>query len=173
MYLLSSKRIEYYVKASFDANAPLCIKNFNPTNLQHTFYYFCLGANIIYMNESCPEGKSLDLSNGKEKYFTLEPGDFVTITTRETFRMSERIMGVLGQCGDRVKEGLLLIHSPFIDPCYHGKLKFGLKNIGHKKIRLEYEKSIIGKVSFFDISDTYPIHIKEGSIMDKKINLED
>lgn len=173
MYLLNRDLIRKYVDLP---TAPICIKNFISDNLQHTFYYFTLGAEVVLSNESNPRGLPIKLGNNTEDpnddFLILKPGDFATIKTQETFKIDDDIIGILGQCGDLIKEGLLLIHSPFVDPLFHGHFRFGIKNIGFKNATLEFGKSIIGKVCFFNISDTYPISIIKNSIIDKKFKEE-
>lgn len=77
-------------------------------------------------------------------------------------------MALFGQSSDLIKKGGQLLHSPFVDPMFKGKLEIGIKNISNKPIVLEYKKQIIGKISFFDISDTYPIVLKPNSLLSQK-----
>jgi deoxycytidine triphosphate deaminase len=160
MYLLNSLLINSYVESE---STTLFIKEYLSKNLQHTFYYFRLGS------EGTHKGKPFELSNRREsKHLTLEPGDFAVIKTHEAFFLSEQILGIFGQSSDLAKEGLQVLHSPFIDPGFKGQLKFGIKNLNNIAVSLEFAVSLIGKVCFFDISDTYPINIKKNSIIYKK-----
>ena len=77
-------------------------------------------------------------------------------------------MGILGQCSEITNMGLQLINSPFIDPKFNKPLRFGLKNLSNEDAILEFGVTKIGKVSFFDISDTYPIIIDESSTFAKR-----
>jgi hypothetical protein len=160
MYLLNHQLIHNYV----ESNSPyLNIWNFKLTNLQHTFYYFRLGS------EGLINGNPFKLSTDPEnKLLTLQPDDFAVIKTHETFDISEKLIAIFGQSSDLTKKGLHLIHSPFIDPKFRGKLELGIKNISKNPITLEYQKQIIGKISFFDISDTYPIVLNPNSKIAQK-----
>jgi deoxycytidine triphosphate deaminase len=160
MFLLNSLLIHSYVESE---SPTLNIAPYLAKNLQHTFYYFRLGS------EGTINGKPFKLSNKREeKHLTLEAGDFATIKTHEAFYFSEQILGIFGQSSDLSKDGLQVLHSPFIDPGFKGQLKFGIKNLNNVPISLEYEVTRIGKICFFDISDTYPINIKKNSIIYKK-----
>jgi deoxycytidine triphosphate deaminase len=160
MFLLNSILIGTYLE---EDNGVLKITDFAPENLEHTFYYFRLGANASL------NGKPMVLSNKiGHKFLTLEPNDFALITTLESFTLSAKILGILGQCSEITNQGLLLIHSPFIDPRYSNTLGFGIKNVSNETTTLEYGVDKIGKVSFFDISDTYPIKIDPYSSFAKR-----
>lgn len=163
MYLLNSTLIQAYVNA--DNGSPLSIEEFSAKNLQHTFYYFRLG------NEGTLNGIAYDLSNKKSLgKLVLQPGDFAVVTTYETFQISTKIIGLFGQTSDLAKEGIQVLQSPFLDPGFNGKLKFGMVNLSKESVEYLAGKDIIGKVSFFDISDTYPVRVKKNSIIDKKFN---
>jgi len=160
MYLLNSLLIHSYIN---DDNSALNIEPYLRKNLQHTFYYFRLGS------EGTHNGKAFKLSNKREdKHIVLKPGDFATIKTHESFYFTEQIMGIFGQTSDLSKEGIQVLHSPFIDPGFKGQLKLGIKNLNNVDFTLTYEETIIGKICFFDISDTYPINISKRSIIYKK-----
>lgn len=164
MFLLNSILIGSYLD---EDNGTLSIDPFLDKNLEHTFYYFRLGA------EGTLNGVPYSLSKkNEEKFLTLQPNDFAFIRTMETFTLSGKILGLLGQCSEISKQGLQLLHSPFIDPKFNKQLEFGIKNLNTKPISLELGVSKIGKVSFFDISDTYPIKIKPNSTFSKRF-LED
>lgn len=160
MFLLNHQLILNYVKSN---SSILDIWNFKLENLQHTFYYFRLGS------EGLINGNPFKLStDSNNKLLTLQPDDFAIIKTHETFTISEKLIAIFGQSSDLTRKGLQLIHSPFVDPKFRGKLELGIKNINNKPISLEYKQQIIGKISFFDISDTYPIVVNPNSKIAKK-----
>lgn len=160
MFLLNSILISQYLE---EEDGTLAIDHFKPENLEHTFYYFRLGS------EGTLNGTPFVLSKKREnRFLTLKPNDFATIKTIETFSLNAKLLGVLGQCSDISKSGLQLLHSPFIDPKFNKQLEFGIKNLNNKEVSLEYDISKIGKVSFFDISDTYPVRIKPNSTFAKR-----
>ncbi|HEX9927154.1 MAG TPA: hypothetical protein VGB02_01295 [Pyrinomonadaceae bacterium] len=153
MYLLNDAMIAKYIE---DDNGILDISDYLRKNLGHTFYYFRLGSDVTL------NGKVLKLSE-EERFLTLEPNDFAVIKTFERFSLSDNILGIFGQTRELAERGVQVLHSPFIDPRFKNRLILGIKNLGIEKIDLEYEVSKIGKVCFFNISDTYPINIKKNS----------
>lgn len=162
MFLLNHQLISNYV----ENNSPILnIWKFRKENLQHTFYYFRLGS------EGQINGNPFKLGEEPEnKLLTIEPDDFAIIKSHETFSISNKILAIFGQSSDLIKKGGQLLHSPFIDPMFRGKLELGIKNISKKPIVLEYKKQVIGKISFFDISDTYPIVLNPNSQISKKFD---
>lgn len=162
MYLLNHDQIRRYVAAPLGTY--LDIVNFNESRLQHTSYYFSLGRDY-----EIAEGDGFKLSrlDGERKHLVLPPGGYAVIRSHETFILSDKVMGIIGPVSDFVRWGLELVHSPFIDPLFNGKLELGLWN------RLQRDAAVIlgqriGKVSFFDISDTYPIGIVPKSLQEDK-----
>lgn len=163
MFLLNSILIGSYIA---DDNNTLTIKPFLEENLEHTFYYFRLGS------KGKLNGVPFDLTRKKEeKFLELKPNDFAEIQTFEKFTLSGKILGILGQCSFITGQGLQLIHSPFIDPRYNDPLNFGIKNLGNDIVNLEFGVDKIGKVSFFDISDTYPIRVNPDSSFAKRFTI--
>jgi len=166
MYLLNRQQLERHVS---DLNSRyLTIKNFSSKNLQHTSYYFRVGH--IYQIVHSAENKELKELTRENRILTIEPGQYVLIRTAEIFTLSEKVKAFVGSNGDAVSDGLLVNYSPFIDPLYDGWLEIGVKNLLDTKIHLKMGQKI-GKLSFFDISDTYPIDIKKGSFQDSKFEV--
>lgn len=161
MFLLNKALIGGYIDDEQDHT--LSISPYLDDNLEHTWYYFRLGS------EGSLNGKPFNLSNSiNSKFLTLKPNDLAFIKSYETFTLSAKIMGILGQCSEITNMGLQLINSPFIDPKFNKPLRFGLKNLSNEDAILEFGVTKIGKVSFFDISDTYPIIIDESSTFAKR-----
>ncbi|QXU42138.1 hypothetical protein [Pedobacter sp. D749] len=158
MFLLNHHLILGHIKSN---TSSLNIWNFKESNLEHTFYYFRLGS------EGQINGNPFKLDSDN-RFLTIEPNDFAIIRTHETFTLSDKIMALFGQSSDLIKKGAQLLHSPFVDPLFKGKLEVGIKNISSKQIVLEYKKQIIGKISFFDISDTYPIVLNPSQLLSEK-----
>ena len=100
-------------------------------------------------------GKVFEL-NDESKILELGAGGYAQIQSLEVFALSEKVLGVFGQISDFARRGLQLVHSPFLDPLFDGRLELGLWNHGEQTLRLNME-DLIGKVAFFDISDTYPV----------------
>lgn len=127
----------------------LKIESYEPKNHISNFYYFRLGA-LNINGKVVPEDSSI----------TIAPNGFETIWSYETFKLSGRVMGLLGNHSKFVDKGLQLVHSPSIDPGFpggrhdsHGSLSLGIKNNTAAPARVEIGEKI-GKVIFFDVSDT-------------------
>jgi deoxycytidine triphosphate deaminase len=164
MFLLNNEQIQSYVEDSH--NNYLNILNFERRMLQHTFYYFRLGVEIKLEYQ----GQSITYALNKEnRYLTLKPNEYAVIETYETFIMSDKVFGMFGQWSDFIDLGLEMVNSPFIDPLFSGRLKLGIWNHSKKIAKLEIGQPI-GKVAFFDISDTNPIRVLTGSIIEQRFN---
>lgn len=116
-------------------------------NLIKTFYYFRLGE----MKIVSPEDKMIDLEQTGTGI--LPAGGYAYVKTIEHFHLGPQIFGILGNLTDLVKKGAQIIHSPFTDPGFEGRLFFGLRNNTNREIALDYSEKI-GKISFFNIVDT-------------------
>lgn len=162
MYLLNAQQIKRHVDAPLGQY--LDILNFDEKNLQHTAYYFSLGDHCEILTAT-EEPQIIRLTPTKP-YLNLAPHGYAVVQTRETFFLSDKVIGVLGQTTKLAEDGLELVHSPFIDPMYHGRLVFGLSNRLARPARLKLGDRI-GKISFFDISDTYPVDVIKGSILER------
>lgn len=160
MHILNDDLIIKYIRQS---KSILNIWNFSISNLQHTFYYFRLGSKG-FLN-----GNPFLLTTEKENSFLeLKPGDYAIINSLEIFDLSANILAIFGQASDLTRRGAQLAHSPFVDPLFIGQLELGLFNHSKETIHLEFKTQIIGKISFFDISDTHPITVKAGSRIEQK-----
>lgn len=165
MYLLNHHQIKRHVKAPLGQY--LDIVNFDERKLQHTAYYFSLGDHCEIATGT-GEPQIIRLTE-KKPYLNLAPHGYAVVQTHETFFLSDKLIGVLGQTTKLAEEGLELVHSPFIDPLYNGRLVFGLSNRLARPARLQLGERI-GKISFFDISDTYPVEVIGGSILERTFN---
>ena len=166
MYLLNNRTIEKCISdRACGNNSILDIKHFEPQNLEHTFYYFRLGAKYKdrlsnNWHELTDEGRILKI-----------PGNsYFTIRSLERFETSNQVLGIMGQSTDLIKYGLILVHSPYIDPVYNGPLVLGIHNPLPEEVSLELGQTL-GKVSFFNISDTYPIVTRESSMYTEKLDI--
>lgn len=158
MYLLNAHQISKHVQSP--RGQYLDIINFDEGSLQHTSYYFRLGDYCETLGGTEP--KITRLTEDKP-YLDLGPNGYAVVKTHENFMLSDKIMGIFGQVSELAERGLELVHSPFIDPLFHGRLAIGLSNRLSVGVRIRLGDRI-GKVSFFDISDTYPVEIIAGSI---------
>lgn len=162
MYLLSHKELRNHIHDAYKDY--LSIIDFEEEMLQHTFYYFRLGTEY----EIKPSQKHTSFNpTGDEQNLLLQPYDYATIRSHETFKLSDKVMGILGQSSDLIRTGLELAHSPFVDPLYHGKLEMGIWNRLSIPVSIKLGQ-VIRKVAFFDVSDSSPIKVLEGSIVGQK-----
>lgn len=151
MFLLNDQLIRGYVQSG--SRSYLDIEPFDEDCLQNTSYYFRLGS---HCKESSKQGQPLvELGPQKSKLF-IPPGGMAMIRSLETFLLSNKVMAIFGQVSDLTKSGLELMHSPFIDPTFFGQLELGLVNRTNSEVAVEWQQKI-GKVCFFDVSDTYPV----------------
>lgn len=142
MFLISKFVYEAMGKSKLHAtSAYLKIHNYVPESHKQTFYKFRYGA----PDDNGKVGKPVPLN--------LKRGSSAAIWSLEGFELSERVLAVFGHSSDLFRRGLELIHSPFIDPSFKGQLQLVIRNFSEREVRLSPEE-IIGKVIFFDISDT-------------------
>lgn len=158
MYLLNNYQISKHV--TDHQSSYLSIENYNEDSLQHTSYYFRLGLEFSRFDD---EGVEIKLEiKESDPYLTIEPNEYVIIESHEDFHLSDKVKGTIGSLSDMIYKGLQINYSPFIDPLYKGQIKVGIKNLLNKQTKIKIGEKI-GKVSFYDISDTYPITIVRGS----------
>lgn len=153
MYLLNEETILRYVKNR--NNSPLQIEDFDKNKLKASAYYFGLGKSIRSLSEPNTGSQLITELKGNTSY-PLEPNQYIVVESLERFELSERIFGIFGAHSNFISSGLELVHSPFIDPNFKQKLRLGIGNRSNRTRRLELGMEI-GKVTFFDVSDTYPI----------------
>lgn len=161
MYLLNAQQIKRHVDSP--RGQYLDIVNFDERKLQHTAYYFSLGDHCEIVTGT-GESQITRLTE-QMPYLNLGPHGYALVQTHETFLLSDKLIGVLGQTTKLAQAGLELVHSPFIDPLYYGRLVFGLSNRLPTVARIRLGDRL-GKISFFDISDTYPVNVIKGSILE-------
>jgi deoxycytidine triphosphate deaminase len=165
MYLLNNIQIETHATKS-DFNY-LGIEHFEKNNLQHTSYYFRLGYNYSIFDED--GNTQIGVIPKENPILVIKPDDYIIVESIEIFSLSNKVKGTIGSLSEMIYKGLQINYSPFIDPLYNGWLSVGIKNLLKKDIILKYGENI-GKVSFYDISDTYPIKIVKGSHQDNLFN---
>lgn len=163
MYLLNRQQLVRH--AEDPTSNYLTILNFLKKNLQHTSYYFRLGETYEIVNS--PDDKEIKKLTKAKPILTIEPNQYILVRSEEIFRISDKVKVMVGSCGISVQNGIMINFSPFIDPLYDGYLEVGIKNLLNVPVHLKM-LDILGKLSFFDISDTYPIEIVPKSIQAEK-----
>jgi deoxycytidine triphosphate deaminase len=136
-------------KSYYGQKKHLLIDPYDEKNHVTNFYYFSFGG--ISVNKKY-----------KEEKLVLKGNEFKMIWSLEAFSCSERVLGIFGNISDLVETGVQLIHSPSIDPGFPlgesgpARLWLGIKNNTSSTIELPVGQRI-GKVLFFDVSDTFII----------------
>ena len=70
------------------------------------------------------------------EFFTIRPGDFVLLITREQLEMPADVMGFISMRFRYKQKGLINVSGFHVDPCYRGRLIFSAFNAGPKDIVL-------------------------------------
>lgn len=104
--------------------------------------------------------------NQEERFCVSPPRGYALIHSLERIVCSKRVLAIFGQISALPRKGLRLNHSPTVDPNFGGILEMGLENLLEKPKEIPYGEPI-GKVMFFDISDTYPVGDVKGTISEK------
>ena len=151
MFLLNDREIRRHIEDP--TRSYLDIEPFDEDSLQHTSYYFRLGGQYKFIADGDEAIRELGPQNSS---LMIPPGGVVKIWSLEHFNLSGKVLAMFGQISDLTMSGLQLLHSPFIDPTFVGHLELGLINATSRQAQIGW-KSRIGKASFFDISDTYPV----------------
>lgn len=160
MHLLTATKLEELI-----ANGKhLSVQPFERSMLQHTSYYLRIsGRSDTKQGENWVRDTPSD--NG---VLTIKPRSFVRVWTLESIRLSADVLGVFGQVSDLIEQGLLLVHSPFVDPLFEGQLRLGLHNLTNDPVSLTIGKPL-AKIAFFDVAESRVIAPQKGSIMDSKL----
>lgn len=163
MFILNDAQIVDYEKRGL-----LHVKDLRKELLGSTFYYFRLGRHYSVWNEKKQEFTPGVLGDPGREILKIPGRGYVRIASLERFELSDRIFAQFGQISNIALMGLRLGHSPFIDPLFEGNLELAVENCLDHSIELQYGAKI-GKISFFDISDTYPVHSAVGTLGKKKV----
>ena len=161
MFLLNNEMILRYQKEGL-----LDIEDLKMELIHPTYYYFRLGSPVRVWNESRKEYHLEELGESGKEVLTIPARGYILIQSLERFTCSKKILGIFGQVSALARKGLRLNHSPTIDPNFRGYLEMGLENLLDRPRELRHGERI-GKVLFFDVSDTYPIPNIKGTISEK------
>src|SRR5262249_52374533 len=126
---------------------------FDADSLNPTSYYFRLGSQYRSLRAN---DAPLHELNERSPKLIIPPSGVIKVYSMESFFLSNKVMAIFGQISELAKFGLQMLHSPFIDPTYHGQLEMAMANPTDESVELEWQQRI-GKVCFFDVSDTYPV----------------
>ncbi|MGX6447721.1 hypothetical protein ACVU7I_06595 [Patulibacter sp. S7RM1-6] len=149
--------------------------------LQHTFYYFRLGDRYEVQNEAgswVPGQRAI----GGGIPLVLKAGRCMRVQTMESFGLGATVLGAIGSHTELALMGVSLLHGPYIDPLFPAldeegngstevvkPLSLMLRNETAHSVHLNLGQRI-GKVSFFDISDAYPIKLPQDSLFAQAVD---
>ena len=143
----------------------LMITHFDERMLQHASYYFRLGRRYSPQPRTSRTMDSVTMADGD--VISLTGHGYTVIESYERFTLSSRTLAIIGPSSDLVDSGLLMVHGPVVDPLFDGRLSLGLWNLSPVVVELTVTQ-VIGKLIFFDISDSGPIEVVPGSSIDMK-----
>lgn len=142
------------------------IEGFDQKLLHPTYYYFRLGKWIKIWNGQIKDYHSDELGEPGKEVLSIPPQGYALIQSLEFFSCSKKVLAIFGQISALPRRGLRLNHSPSIDPNFKGYLEMGLENLLDTPKEIKYG-DYIGKILFFDISDTYPLGQIKGTISEE------
>ena len=161
MFLLDSQMITEYMKEGL-----LTISDFEQSMLHPTYCYFRLGKWAKVFDGQRLGYRPVVIGEPGHEILSIPAHGYALIQTFERFTLSRRVLGFFGQPSALPRKGLRLNHSPTIDPLFDGYLEMGLENLLDRPAQVEYRERI-GKVVFFDVSDTYPVGDIKGTLSEK------
>jgi len=83
------------------------------------------------------------------KKVMVQPNEYIMIQTMEKVNMPLTLAARMLPRSTLQRSGIYLYHA-LIDPGYHGKLIFGMKNIGHHEFEIE-RGSRIAQIMFEEV----------------------
>ncbi len=161
MFLLNDEMIKGYMEEGL-----LDIEDFDPKLLLPTYYYFRLGELVRIWEEGREDYRVEELGEPGREVLSIPARGYALIQSLERFKCSKKVLAIFGQRSSLPRKGLRLNHSPTIDPNFAGYLEMGLENLLDKPKEIR-SGDIIGKIVFFDVSDTYPVKDIKGTISEK------
>lgn len=99
-----------------------------------------LGDDVYLTSEKAPR-KLSDTSGMYEAsspYFTIEPGEFATLVTKEYVYLPDNVMGLISIRNRYKQLGLISVSGFHIDPGFKGRLSFTTYNAGPQDILLKH-----------------------------------
>lgn len=153
MLLLTEHAIRDHA-ARTDGSSALSIEGFDPQLVHPTFYYFRLGRHYRIRGDQSDAWTAHRLTDA-EPELTLPPHSYAIVKSMERFKLSARVLALFGEISELAEKGLLLGHSPFIDPLFEGHLDLGLHNTTATAVRISMGQPV-GKIMFFGLTEAAP-----------------
>lgn len=118
--------------ASADPDGGIGIEPFDADSVQPASYDLRVGAEAAVSSLKAV----VDLES--KGFVTVEPGDFVIVSTMELLRFDNRHVGRFGLMSSYSRRGLIATVGPQIDPGFRGRLFVGLTNLTRRAISLPH-----------------------------------
>ena len=148
MFLLNRNMVIHHLN-----DGDIAIENFEKLNLLHTYYYFRLASAYLVWDGKT---KRFEKKNCDKGMIVIPARGYVLVESYERFKLNDKVFSTVSQVSDLPLSGLRLNHSGSIDPFYSGRLEMGIENLLDVDVSVE-EKRNIGKILFFNVSDSRPI----------------
>lgn len=108
-----------------------------------------------------------DLHEDPARRLALGVHEYVVVETMEAFKFDDTIFSIFGNVSSAALQGIEVVNSLFVDPLFPSPgraepLKIGLRNLNPDAAVINLG-AVIGKMAFFDVSDTYPVDLRPGS----------
>jgi deoxycytidine triphosphate deaminase len=150
-----------------DVGRDLFINQFDEAMLQHSCYYIRLGSKFHRSDPDLHDDVPGSLSPGSS--LSLRPGELVRVQSAEGFRLSGRVLGLLGEISGFQHAGIMVHHGQAIDPWFPdptlpGPLTFALKNLSESHAGLRWGTPI-ARVMFYDVSGSSLAPPGQGTLM--------
>jgi dCTP deaminase len=101
-------------------------------NVQQASYDLRLGAESYIVGSDTP----IFLSEERQEYLTIAPGQFALLTCHEILCMPEDLLGLISLRNHYKMQGLVNISGFHVDPTHKGRLVFAVNNVGPSDVRL-------------------------------------
>lgn len=124
------------IKAAMQSG-DLEIGNFDEVSLQAASYDGRVGGRALL------GGADSEIDVARSRSLVIRPGDFILLTTREKFKLSDDLAGNLGLRSYYGRKGLVLLAGLQIDPGFEGHLVIGGYNAAPRKLVLDYEAPFV------------------------------
>jgi len=148
VYILSGDQILEHID-----NRIIIISPFQTHLLNPSSYYFTLGRIIKVFDAIKSESKTINLEDRGE--VKIAPNGYLLGNSYETLDLSssKKVFASFGAPYSLIENGLLLCHSPTIDPYHNDFIQFGIKNLLPIENTIRFQM-VIGKAIFFNISES-------------------
>lgn len=137
---------------------------------KETYSERCLSFNSYNVRIGClivfsGTGEIRELKNNET--FSIAPGAYVGITSRENFTFPLNVCGMIGTKRRFSYEGLILLTGNLVEPGYQGHLLFTVYNASNKPAFLQFEQTLCSIV-FTELEHSAEKHFHDPSLIEGK-----